>query len=346
LEGFARPVAADVDLDAYLSSAQHPYFGVDPELLGAMVREVGTRPGTLVLAGWSQYAKHLVNLFAVEGGVLAIADDERAKKGWHFRSVPVVGTTEAIGMRPDRFVLTNVENRVCLLGAITTDAAYRGQEIHCFPSPYSSEGRYYFPWRHSAFYRALGPSGPHRPPTLLEEGELQFLVETLKQTLHLPGDVLEVGAGQGGSAYALAKLLAETGSDKRLVMLDLFEALPRANPEAIMCQDEVRDWLSFYPQAEIVAGDVDERPEPITEGNWCFVHYDMGFRGNRLARLFGRLQPGGIVVLDNYGNIAANPGRFDAWFAERGHRVSTVPTSSQGWVVKHRPPRSVVAPGR
>lgn len=41
-----------------------------------------------------------------------------------------------------------------------------------------------------------------------------------------------------------------------------------------------------------------------------------------------------MILLDNYGNVAANPKAFDRWFGIRGHRVSTVPHSGQGWVVK------------
>lgn len=208
--------------------------------------------------------------------------------------------------------------------------------MHCFPQPHSEEGRYYDPWRHSAFYRQLRPGATSGSQSMLNEHKIQFLVECLKQTLHLGGDVLEVGVWQGGSAWPLARLLSDRGLKKRLVLLDFFETLPPDNPEGIMCLDEIREWFSFYPPAEIYSGNVDEHPEPMTDGTWCFVHYDAGFRSGRLAKCFERLQPGGIMILDNYGHIAANPGKFDAWFAKRDHEVSTTPQSEQGWVFKHR----------
>jgi hypothetical protein len=67
-----RKIAPGLDVEAYTASALQ-INGVDKKLLKEMVREVGQHPGTLVLAGWSEYAKDLVNVFGIDGGVLAIA---------------------------------------------------------------------------------------------------------------------------------------------------------------------------------------------------------------------------------------------------------------------------------
>lgn len=330
-----RKVAPEIDLGAYVASA-HAINGVDRGVLGGMVREIGRCPGTLVLTGWSDYAKHLVNLFGVDGQVLAIADDEHAGKGWRFRDVPVLGVDEAVALAPDRFVCTDIENRVRDLGRVSTHPEYGNQEIHCFPSPYSNEGRRYRPWQHSKFYRQLRqPGGAGSPESMLNETGVQFLTECLRQTLNLGGDVLEVGTGQGGSAWPLALLLAEHSLEKRLLLLDFFEALPRHHSEAVMYSREIEEYFEFYPPTELHVGNTDQNPAPILEGTWCFIHYDAGFNAERLARCFGRLQQGGIMVLDNYGNIAANPGKFDAWFETQGCRISTVPDSGQGWIVKN-----------
>ena len=334
-EQFTRRIRPGLDVDAYLVSARRTN-GVDRGLLGEMVRKISQHAGKLVLVGWSDYAKHLVNVFGVDDGVIAIADDVRSAKGWQFRSIPVVSMDEAVALKPDHFVCTRVEDRVRALGAITTHPEYQRQKVHCFPQPYSKDGRFYDPWQHSEFYRELRSTVTGSPQSMLNESKIQFLVECLKQTLHLEGDVLEVGTWQGGSAWPLAKLLASRGLEKRLVLLDFFETLPPHISEGIMCLDEIQEWFSFYPQAEIHSGNVDQHPEPMTEGTWCFIHYDAGFNPNRLARSFGRLQPGGIMILDNYGHVAANPGKFDNWFAKRNHEVSTTPQSEQGWVFKHQ----------
>ncbi len=319
----------------YLATARRLH-GVDRDLLAQMVVAVGRLEGSLVLCGWSDYAKHLVNFFGEGGGVLAIADEAPHRYGWTFRGVPVMPLADAVARHPDHFICTHIDDRVHYLSEVTAHADYANQPVHCFPSPAAANGRFVEPVKHSRFYRALHDgSARDQPDTMLTPARLQLMLETARQTLHLSGDVLELGAWQGGSAWALARLLVEARARKRLVLLDFFEQLPRHNPEGIMCLDEIRHWLSFYPSTEIHAGDVDRHPDPIASRQWCFIHYDAGFEPRRLAACFDQLQIGGIIVLDNYGHIAHNPGRFDHWFASRGHSVSLLPGTEQGWVLKH-----------
>jgi predicted O-methyltransferase YrrM len=336
-EQLTRPLPDGLSLPSYLNVARRQN-GVDRAMLKTMVLKVGRLRGTIVLCGLSDYAKHLVNIFGEHGAVLGIADDAPHRQGWNFRGVPVISVDEALSRLPDHFVCTRIEDRVQYLAAVTSHEDYHDQPVHCFPEPSTEEGMFYDPWKHSRFYRELR-SETHTesiPGSMLSSGKIQLLVETAKQTLHLGGDVLEVGTWQGGSAWPLAKLLLAAEKPKRLVLLDFYEQLSRTNPEGVMCEDEIRDTFAFYPRAEIHAGNVDLKPEPMLSGDWCFVHYDAGFAAERLANCFDRLQVGGIIVLDNYGHIKGNPSRFDRWFENRGHVVSSPPGSEQGWVLKHR----------
>jgi hypothetical protein len=210
-----------------------------------------------VFTGFSDYAKHLVNLFGESGAVIAIADDYIASKGWTFRSIPVISIDEALKKRPDFFVCTSPEHRVEARSRITTSAYYKRQQVLLFPPPNSKEGRFYDPWTHSSFYRGLRQPTTSGPGSMLNEGRVQFLIENLKQSLHLSGDILEVGVWQGGSAWTIAKLLQQRALGKRLVLCDLFEEAPRTNGESVMCEDEIADALSFHPPTEIHAGNVN-----------------------------------------------------------------------------------------
>ena len=332
----SRLAEDSVSREAYLASVR-PIGGLRPELLAEMVRAVEARDGRVMLVRWTDYAKHLTNVFGER--ILAIADEAAARKGWRFRGVPATTLEESVSKGPAFFVLCDPEGRVEDLGEVTAQPSYAGQEVLVFPSPHSNEGRFYDPWRNSSFYRAISQAQGSELPSMLDRGRTQFLLECLRQALGVPGDVLEVGAGQGGSGWAMARLLADQGSAKRLVLLDFFEQMPRTLGEGIMHEGEIRERLAFYPRVELHAGNVDRNPAPILDGDWCFVHYDAGFRASRLANSFSRLRPGGMIVLDNYGNVAANPKAFDRWFGIRGHRVSTVPHSGQGWVVKQGGPQ-------
>lgn len=322
------------DIESYVASARN-INGVKRALLKQMADAISSRSGTVVLAGFSDYAKHLINLFGESGAVIAVADDYTASKEWTFRSVPIISIKEALSRKPDFFVCTNPEYMVEARSKITTSADYKRQQVLLFPPPNSNEGRFYDPWTHSSFYRGLKQPTISGPGSMLNEGRVQFLIENLKQSLHLSGDVLEVGVWQGGSAWPIAKLLQERAPGKRLVLCDLFEEAPRTSGESVMCEDEISDALSFHTPTEIHAGNVNEKSAPLEEGTWCFVHYDLGFNAGRLAKCFDNLQAGGVMVLDNYGNVGANPGKFDAFFANLNHEVSIASHSGQGWVVKH-----------
>jgi hypothetical protein len=329
-------VPEGMHLKRYVSTARRQN-GVDREMLETMVQAVGALRGSLVLCGWSDYAKHLINIFGAHGAVLCVADDVPFRAGWSFRGVPVLPLDQAVTQRPDHFVCSRIEDRVQFLGAVTGHREYLDQPMHLFPAANTAEGQFYEPWKQSAFYRGLRRErirGEH-PGSMLSADKLQLLLELAKQTLHLDGGVLEVGAWQGGSGWPLAELIRSRGVSKRLLLLDFFEQLPRTNSEGVMCEDEIRYWFSAYERAEIHAGNVDEAPELMDSGDWCFVHYDAGFAAERLERCFGSLLAGGIMVLDNYGHISGNPARYDRWFEARGHVVSSPPRSEQGWVLKH-----------
>ena len=67
---------------------------------------------------------------------------------------------------------------------------------------------------------------PPRLVTHIDDGAIEA-VGALYDELGLSGDVLEVGAWQGGSAWPLAKLVEASGSGKRVLLLDFYEELAR-----------------------------------------------------------------------------------------------------------------------
>ncbi len=233
--------------EAYLASVR-PIGGLRPDLLAEMGRGVEARDGRVALVGWTDYAKHLTNVFGER--ILAIADEAAARKGWRFRGVPATTLEESVSKGPAFFVLCDPEGRVEDLGEVTAQPSYAGQEVLVFPSPHSNEGRFYDPWENSSFYRAISQALGSELPSMLDRGRTQFLLECLRQALGVPGDVLDVGAGQGGSGWAMARLLADEGSDKRLVLLDFFEQMPRTLGEGIMHEGEVPS----HEPGEIEAG--------------------------------------------------------------------------------------------
>lgn len=323
--------------DRYVNAVP-AYHGFGKNLLKQMVDEVQmamNHSSKIVLLGFNDYAKHLINLFGESNQILAVVESDHQKHGWTFRSIPVIALDEAMQLQPDIFVCTAIEERHEFLGRVTAHSDYRHQRISYFPRPTTMEESVYQPWSHSSFYRRLRQLKAQAPISMMNEQKILFLLELLEQTLYLSGDVLEVGVWQGGSAWFMAHLLLHEALPKKLVLVDFFETLPRANSESVMCLDEIKSSFAFYPYTLIHQGNVDMHPEFVNMRQYCFIHYDLGFDAARLQLCFDCLQPGGILLLDNYGLITANPCLFEHWFAQRGHRIAAAPHSEQGWVIKH-----------
>ena len=195
-----RSIPKGMRLKPYVSSARRQN-GVDRGMLEKMVQTVGGLRGSLVLCGWSDYAKHLINIFGAHGAVLCVADDAPFRAGWTFRGVPVLGLREAVAQRPDQFICSRIEDRVQLLSAVTGDADYLDQPVHLFPAANTSEGRFYEPWKHSAFYRDLRgePVRGERPESMLADDKLQFLLEMAKQTLTSMAGCWRSGPGRAAA---------------------------------------------------------------------------------------------------------------------------------------------------
>jgi O-methyltransferase len=323
----------DAQIRQYVEQAHRDKYA-DGSILGSLAEKCRQRPEGIVLLGMTSIAKHLVNLFGGHGRVLAIADDSPKKQGWSYRGVPVMPLDEAMRLPVKQFACAAIEGRFELVGRVLVHPAYANQPIAYAPDDPASTHR--DPWKHDTFYRGLSQALSTGPATRIGRQTLLFLVEALRSSLHLPGDVLELGVLQGGSAFGLAHALLDAGrTDKELVLLDLFEEQPADCPVWTMCLDEVKSHLAIYPRATIRQGNIDDHPEWIVNGRYCFVHYDFDFNVQWLDWIWPTIVPGGMLVLDNYGHVPGLSALFDAWFAARGHRVAVSGHNVQGWVIKH-----------
>ena len=142
------------------------------------------------------------------------------------------------------------------------------------------------------------------------------LNELFKLTSHLPGDVVECGVYKGGSAFFLARHIAESARNKRLCLFDSFEGL--SLPAAIdghhwsagdlsSTIEEVRAALAPLgplPFVEFYRGWIPERFPEVADRCFCFVHIDLDLYQPTLDAIsffYPRMEAGGIILLDDYG---------------------------------------------
>jgi O-methyltransferase len=147
--------------------------------------------------------------------------------------------------------------------------------------------------------------------------ERKYNLDQLFQlVLNIGGDVAECGVYKGGSTFFLARHIAERGLNKRLCLFDAFEGLSaptkldggywRQGALASTVDDVQRalDPLGPLQCVEFFRGWIPDRFTEVSDRHFCFVHIDVDLYQPTLDSIiffYPRLEPGGIIVLDDYG---------------------------------------------
>jgi predicted O-methyltransferase YrrM len=300
------------DIEGYVSRT--PAVGIDRATLQELAGFVESGR-TAVLLGFNDYAKHLINMFP--GQVVQVMDRQFQEIG--FREVPVslLGTDLPTC---DQVVVCDYDSLLTFKRAYYAETARRRIPFR-FATKYGSEATKIVDFiRLDPLYHDIFASSGESPPTMMSEGGLFFLLELLRSCLDVPGEVAEVGAWQGGSAWYIAKFLRSVGSTKQLHVFEMGESLRRDNPQGIVCHDEMQARLSFYDNAICHFGPAIESLAGVS-ATFAFVFIDFGFSAPVMEQCWDRLADGGIMLLDNYGHTLGHPDLFDAFLEERDASV-------------------------
>lgn len=201
-----------------------------------------------------------------------------------------------------------------------------------------------------------------RPFTMTSVERMYALFEAVRHVVRrgIPGDLVECGVWQGGSAMLMALTLLAEGDTRRIHLFDTFAGMTRPGEVDRRARDgaeQISRWQQFdrgdhnawcyagldevranmastgYPASmlDFVAGKVEDTlparaPEKIAllrlDTDWYQSTY------HELAHLFPRLVPGGVLVLDDYGSFEGARKAVDQYFAENAiglflHRIDS-----------------------
>lgn len=161
--------------------------------------------------------------------------------------------------------------------------------------------------------------------------------------LHIPGDFVECGVYLGTGIKTIIDYLGGAEFPRTFWGYDTYDYNP-VEGHAFEGQvegfyEKVQERFKDYPQVKLVKGllpDSFENNEPDTV---AFLHIDLNNVQGEIAvleRLFDRVSPGGIIVLDDYewsGIYRAQKMAEDQWFDQRKYRIFPLPTG-QGVILK------------
>jgi hypothetical protein len=160
---------------------------------------------------------------------------------------------------------------------------------------------------------------------LIRVDEAYYLVNALRNSAKVPGDLAEVGVYQGASA----KLICEARTDSRAIHLfDTFEGLPTpggydngfAEGEYQCALESVRHYLSAYRNVTFHKGVFPATACAVADRRFSFVNIDVDlYEGTRAALdfFYPRMTPGGIMLSHDYGTQTGVRQAFDEFFADK-----------------------------
>jgi O-methyltransferase len=166
--------------------------------------------------------------------------------------------------------------------------------------------------------------------------------------LAVPGDVVECGTCNGGSAAILARVAHQSPHHRHVWLLDSFAGLPpatdrdggRAAEYTGLCAGSpvrVREVLSRVgvPDAAVslVPGWFQDTLPSLMVESIAILHIDADWYDSVLLvldRLYDRVSPGGFVVLDDYGYWEGCQRAWDDFRAKRGITVDLVDVDGVG----------------
>jgi len=159
----------------------------------------------------------------------------------------------------------------------------------------------------------------------------------------IPGDFVDCGCYKGVSVRIVCDCVDFLNSGRDYYLYDLFEhdasMIHHAMPEhGSGLFDEVKKRFAGFPNVKVIKGFVPEVLDEVAPATIAFLHIDLNNAPaeiGALDRLFDRLSPGGILVLDDYGWLAYRAQKVaeDSWLGARGYQVLELPTG-QGLVFK------------
>lgn len=178
-----------------------------------------------------------------------------------------------------------------------------------------------------------------------------------QQVRNVPGDACEVGCFRGLSAYIAAAAFRASGKTLTFHICDSFEglseptagdaALPGEPPTVIKagnysCSEiEVRQHLAEFDFVEYHKGWLPRPFEALENKRFCYAHIDVDLaEPTRMAVefLWPRINPGGIIVFDDYGMMSYPGARraIDGYFRGRGDVFFIDQPAGNGLAVKVR----------
>jgi predicted O-methyltransferase YrrM len=123
------------------------------------------------------------------------------------------------------------------------------------------------------------------------------LIDGVKATGSLEGDILELGTGYGGSTYLIADAVKKYNLNKTIYTIDRFRD---ANYLPDLSFETVCHHLKHFPNVVVLPGEFKEQLEKLDISKISFCFFDAYATPGVLKYIYPKMVRSGILLVDNY----------------------------------------------
>jgi O-methyltransferase len=213
-----------------------------------------------------------------------------------------------------------------------------------------------------------------KPFTMTSCERIGSLVDAVRHVSQggIPGAIVECGVWRGGSMMAAALALLEAGDERDIYLFDTYAGMTEPTEHDVdhhgdaagrlygeSLADQRSDWCyasledvsanleaTGYPlsKCHFVKGDVLQTIPAGAPNEIAILRLDTDWYDStrhELAHLFPRLQPGGILIIDDYGHWNGCRRAVDEYFGERRPFMFSIDYTGRAMVKQPEPPRAI-----
>lgn len=280
-----------------------------PEIVTRLLRRIESDPHErIALLGFSEAMKWIYRLLAEAGRPPLLCDWRPEFVGYDCSGGTVVHI-DRIRSLDDPLLVLCVDDVNAIKSGVRHLIENRFDDvatIYEVAEPYE-------PYDQEEPYRTIATRARARAQSMIADDKLFNLIQYIKCTTGIDGEVVEFGTFNGGSSAMIVEAVNHYGV-RPVALLDSFEGIPRSRygldyrwtgSFSNNSYAEVKAAFSDCPHVRVIKGNFVETHKAITgRVSFCHIAVDtLEASHTLLDAVWPRLSPGGIIVVDDYGSF-------------------------------------------
>ncbi len=272
-----------------------------------LVRIEAENPSSVALYGFGEGMKWLNRILKDRGRKVSLFDWREKIVGYDCGGDEVRSVEEVRDMPKATLMVLCVEDVDLMKSAVSYLIDCKLTHI---PTIYEVSG-HYSPFHQESPYKQIGERAKKRRTSMIEDEKLFNLIQAVRATADVPGDVAEFGCFNGGSAAIIVEAVNHY-KKKPVYLFDTFKGIPVSkygldhrwkSTFSNNSFSEVRDSFADCDNVKVISGPIAETHRQLSGAiSFCHIAIDTMESAELLLNfIWPKLSVNGIVAVDDYG---------------------------------------------